>query len=387
MVVKKHTGLDTDNTLGGTGAADDIIPSQKAVKEYVDNKGGGSSEASHNLFDLKWSDHILNDISWLRADTFSWQSGTVYTDAYNHLKDEFDACVADPDYATKYERTETIGDYTITYCLCPDGHKIVTDYWETTVANIYAATGVAWYYILDTTNQRFKLPRTKYGFTGLRDTVGKYVPESLPNITGKIDARSNSGAASGAFIRGTSISNSYAGTGGTAESVYSIDFDASRSSSAYQNNAPVQQRSTQMYLYFYVGQFSQSATEQTAGITTEALNNKIDIDLGNATTTTKKTVVGWSMPSNMYIEVSHSNGTYTAPANGYFQMSVNINDRQRYAYCGIDASGIYSKEWGNEYTTDDFRFFIPVKKGDVINYGLSGGSWNYARFIYAQGEI
>ena len=101
----------------------------------------------------------------------------------------------------------------------------------------------------------------------------------------------------------------------------------------------------------------------------------------------KPSVSSWGMPSNMYIEVSHSNGTYTAPANGYFQMSVNIQDRIRYAYCGVDASGIYSKEWGNEYTTDDFRFFIPVKKGDVINYGLTGGSWNYVRFIYAQGEI
>ena len=30
---------------------------------------------------------------------------------------------------------------------------------ETAVAAIYAESGVAWYYILDTTNTRFKLPR------------------------------------------------------------------------------------------------------------------------------------------------------------------------------------------------------------------------------------
>ena len=84
------------------------------------------------------------------------------------------------------------------------------------------------------------------------------------------------------------------------------------------------------YLYFYVGQYSQSATEQTAGLNAELFNGKMERDMSNMnpSQTAKETIVGWSMPSNSYVEVTHSNGTYTAPANGYFQMSVNINDRQ-----------------------------------------------------------
>lgn len=39
---------------------------------------------ANNLLDFKWSDHIINNIEWLRADTFSWQDGSVYTSAYNH---------------------------------------------------------------------------------------------------------------------------------------------------------------------------------------------------------------------------------------------------------------------------------------------------------------
>ena len=58
-----------------------------------------------------------------------------------------------------------------------------------------------------------------------------------------------------------------------------INFNASNSSAAYQNGAPVQQRATQMYLYFYVGQFTQSAITQTAGITTEKLNKKADVSM------------------------------------------------------------------------------------------------------------
>ena len=40
------------------------------------------------LLSFMWADHKLNDISWLRADTFSWQSGNVYKYAYQHLLDE-----------------------------------------------------------------------------------------------------------------------------------------------------------------------------------------------------------------------------------------------------------------------------------------------------------
>ena len=38
-----------------------------------------------DLFDFKWADHICNDVQWLRADTFSWQSGSVYEAAFNDL--------------------------------------------------------------------------------------------------------------------------------------------------------------------------------------------------------------------------------------------------------------------------------------------------------------
>lgn len=41
-----------------------------------------------SLFDYKHADHLLNNVSWLRADTFSWQSGNVYKYAYQHLLDE-----------------------------------------------------------------------------------------------------------------------------------------------------------------------------------------------------------------------------------------------------------------------------------------------------------
>lgn len=221
------------------------------------------------LFYCTWADHQLNDQSWLRADTFSWQDGTFYSDAYNHLVE---------DYNGGTTQSETIGSYTISYKLASDGHKITTD--ESTVTNIYNETGVAWYYILDTTNQRFKLPRTKFGFTGLRDTVGKFVQQGLPNITGNLfTSRGITGGYSGAFYSDGNLTGVMSST--SSDSSKNIKFSAAKSNSIYGNSSNVQPRATQMYLYFYVGDFSQTATEQTAGLNAELFNGKVDLNLNN----------------------------------------------------------------------------------------------------------
>ena len=277
-------------------------------------------------------DHITNDMSWLRADTFSWHSGSFYESAYKHLADELKTEIAtfgwvgdttgivyatkgtpsvgdsvigggytvgevgsdyiaiykngvEYEYATRnseYDgtedasKTDTIGDITITYYTAEDGHKICLPDQESNLAALYESTGVAWYYILDTENKQFKLPRTKWGFTGLRDSVGGYVAPALPNITGTFTNNGHAGYAdaTGAF---TSTKNNTGSNSGGASDGGFYSFDASRSSSIYGNSDTVQPPATQMYLYFYVGNFEQSAVEQTAGITAETLNGKVDL--------------------------------------------------------------------------------------------------------------
>ena len=141
-----------------------------------------------NLFDTKWEDYQLNDISWLRSDMFSWQSGTFYSEAYNHLLADIEG--------KSIQIEEGILDYQ-----ADDGHKIVLLDQETAIVELYNRTGYAWYYILDMESQRFKLPRE-------RNT-----------------------------------------------------------------------KSTTMYLYFFMGNRSREAIEQTAGINSEQLNAKADKDM------------------------------------------------------------------------------------------------------------
>lgn len=227
------------------------------VYNVTDEVTADSSKISgFNLFDFKWSDHLINNISWTRADNFSWHSAAVYVSAYNKLLKE-------KERASTVLETETIDDITISFYRSENNYKICLPDQLANLTSLYEKTGVAWYYVIDTENKQFKLPRTKWGFTGLRNKAGDYLPESLPNITGQWarssstdeNTTANSGTFNGAFYQAGTTGTRY--QTGNSSSKYAgtsqLGFDASLSSSTYQDGAPVQERATEMYLYFYVG--------------------------------------------------------------------------------------------------------------------------------------
>jgi hypothetical protein len=291
-----------------------------------------------------WFDHQVNDESWLNADTFSWQPSGKYKQTYEHLANDFETATTgygwtgdttggiyitkgmprvgdtvvgggytvgevgsdyiaiykngvEYEYATRNSaldgtantsQADTIGDITITYYQAKDGHRICLPDQESNLVALYEATGVAWYYILDTDNKQFKLPRTKWGFTGLRDVVGGYVEAALPNIVGGTPTQSlfnNSRSEAGTVGAITTKLNGQVSlaSGGGQQGLYSIEIDASKSNDIYQDGATVQPPATQMYLYFWVGAFDQTATEQTAGLNAEMFNGKADRNLLNTT--------------------------------------------------------------------------------------------------------
>lgn len=328
----------TSSAAGTSG----LVPAPASGDNDKFLKGDGTwgavtgSNYHPDLFDTKWADHQVNDVQWLRADTFSWQNGAVYEAAYQHLTDDCEVAYAyknsdntlcwlrtrtpqvgdsvygnwqyttDPTTTiaaydestqtitlggwwpsgesktfTRYPSadklgvmsSETIGGTTILFYLADDGHKICPASEESNVVAIYNATGVAWYYVLDTTNERFKLPRTQFGFTGLRDTVGNYVPETLPSINVKTTGTGNN---NNLYHASALLSNNGSLARGTTGDNAIVQTLKTSGSTVYQDNAPVQPPATQMYLYFYVGEFTQTALENTAGITAETLNDKVD---------------------------------------------------------------------------------------------------------------
>lgn len=236
------------------------------VEELVDSVL--DTQYQPNLLEFKWSDHILNDIQWLRSDTFSWQSGDVYEVVYNHLVDDIEG---------KTLQTETISGVTISYYLADDGHKICPASEESDIVTLYTNTGVAWYYILDTTNTRFKLPRTTRGFEGIRNAAGSYIEAGLPQHThdenfpfsegirplvNAFNAESTAGTPKSITQNITHVSNDSLGVLQTGYA----------SSSIYGASTTVQPPATEMYLYFYVGNYTREALVNTAGIAAEQLN-------------------------------------------------------------------------------------------------------------------
>ena len=275
-------------------------------KGYVDSAIAASSSAN-DLFDTKWKDYLMSNPAWALSDG-NWKTSTA---GYRHLLDDVlgsyrlsywgtnwytksrtpeagdsvwgsgstsvqpygtvesydpttDSIVVDGvSYAfTSYtidsyaDHQETIAGTTVHFYLTADGHKICPASQETNVNAIYAATGIAWYYIIDTTNQRFKLPRTQYAFVNMRTAVGAYVEPSAPNITAVANGIyiTGSGAtATGAFSYTNKTNANLDNTSGAGENYAKLNLNAANSSSVYKNGATIQQPATEMYLYFYVG--------------------------------------------------------------------------------------------------------------------------------------
>lgn len=276
--------------------------------------GGTSTNTvsnAHSLLDYKWTDHKLNEMAWLRADTWSWQSGRVYEAAYNHL-------VADLSGAEL--KTETFNGITITYYVAKDGHKIAYESEITRVSDIFESLGTAWWYIIDIPNKRFKLPRCTHG-----DIIETY--QNGPTwyrlyADGWCEQGGNFGAAFSSWIDKTVTlmvpykdTFYYVGvhTGHTSNTdepcvntkttttfmcrPYNSTGNANWHTSGYAARN-VSAESPSQYLYFYVGDYSVSAIEQTAGITSEELANKVDNNLENTIYSKLDFVIDYKAPTS-----------------------------------------------------------------------------------------
>lgn len=325
----------------------------------------------HHLFASIWSDYELNDQSWLRADTFSWQDGTVYDEAYQHLVDDIDEITSS---------TETVGSYTITYYQATDGHKIVLADQESTVLDIYNESGVAWYYILDEDNTRFKLPRENPAREELIQAVrAKGNGNALGLKSGNTDSwlicRTASTVASSIYI---STTDGVAGQTGTPQAdipnatFVGISTDSTKSNIVSDMTESTSVYKGRKYLYFYIGNFSQTATEQTAGLNSSLFNGKVDLNLNNMnpSATAKETIVGWGMldyTSSVSMSALPLSATpFTAPSNGC--LCVNAQGQNNAIKCYINGTESAFRQQSSNTDRDSNTMTIPLKTGDEIYF-------------------
>ena len=167
-------------------SADQAEDALEEIKQVIQDAEDTIGELVQNcglpMFAPIWSDHFYNDASFLRADTFSWHYADMYVTAYDEILKQYN----------NPEATEQ-ADGDIIYKLSPDGFRIALASEHDKVLERYLDDEKAWFYILDTENQRFKLPREK-------KTDGKYLyfyvgiyerPETEVNLGTVTDALNN----------------------------------------------------------------------------------------------------------------------------------------------------------------------------------------------------
>mgnify|MGYP003292318535 CR=1 FL=1 len=135
--------------------------------------------------------------------------------------------------------------------------------------------GVCGYYVY-TEGVSVRLPKVTGIVEGTVDVnaLGSIVPESLPNIIGNTCLSIVDAYATGAFRVGSSSDN---GSGANKTYTgYGVNFDASRSSSVYQDNAHVQPQTIKGYYYIVVSTVTKTDIEVDIDQIQTDLNNKVD---------------------------------------------------------------------------------------------------------------
>ena len=282
--------------------------------------------------------------------------------------------------------TETISGHTITVYDVSDTDRIVLADQEDTVLDIYNSTGGAWYYILDPENARFKLPRknpTREDLITLMRAKGNGITVGLTDGTnngGLINPTDSARLAGAKNSYGTSVGTTYTSDYMLTQKTYGITTDSTKSGIVIDPTESDTVFTGSKYLYFYVGNFTQTALENTAGIATEEFNGKADINLNNINSTGKTNVINWGIPDyNSVISVpftttwNTTGQTYTAPKAGKFYLSTLSNHNPD--TLELFVNNVFVCKTGKGNTTADWRNLqCRVKAGDVITVRAESAS-------------
>lgn len=151
----------------------------------------------------------------------------------------------------------------------PNGHIFYDIADKATVDEIFSQRGEAWFYGVDTENERVFLPRgTRSQYTVNTDETGDYVEAGLPNIAAKDSigfSDDNPTSDLPPFVFDSVIGNSSGGPSGEKR----FKFDASTVNTIYGNSDTVQPYATKKLLYIVVGNVKvQSAASDVVDVTT-----------------------------------------------------------------------------------------------------------------------
>lgn len=288
----------------------------------------------YSLFDHKYSDHELNNLSWLKSEA-QWNAKTVYTDAYDKLFKVYNGTEIVEGLSVKLS-TETYTDYD---------------------------------FVLNTSDETFRLP-LKTKLASGKAIVGNGMTLGLTNGTnnaGTYFIANDVGLTARANLYGSSVGNTSSGTSFTNSKSVGITTDPTKSG--------IELSDSGLYLYFYVGETVQNANLIDAGRINEQLSGLVEVggSLG--------------MPSNKYVNLTlgASGDSYTAPANGWLRLRTI---KSTAGFTSFESSSGLRTESRTTINGTACTLYIPCKKGDTIGCFYDGVNTEIDfKFIYAVGDV
>ena len=306
----------------------------------------------YSLFDSKYSDHELNNLSWLKSEG-QWNAKAVYTDAYDKLLKVYNGTETVEGLSVKLS-TEEYTDYDFVLNTAEETFRLPL---KTKLASGKAVVGNEYGLGFDSGQSSYGLP---YGY--LYDDAAE-------------DGNWIQGFSSASPRLKTDSSFTY-NEGMLDEHVIGIlTADQLGDNLEYSG---IETSDSGLYLYFYVGETVQNANLIDAGRIGEILPTKTDMQQAS----------GAGMPSNKYIDLTlgASGTTYTAPANGYYTLAKYANSNGQFLQVS-QQSGIghrtYAPTGGDLWITSE-----PIIKGKTISITYTAnGNVNLFRFYYTEGEV
>ena len=230
---------------------------------------------------------------------------------------------------------------------------------------------------------RVPLLNDVYIEAGNAESVGEFISESLPNIKGEYNVWwSTVNAPSGAFYGSNSTSNG-SGNGGTTGPFFdTMNFDASLSSSTYQDGAKVKPDSVR---YRAMVQLAIKTTDDAVITVTSGLQqiaNKAENDLSNLSTdgvnyindTINNIITERDNKYNWNAVVTKSTNTdYTAEFTGLLWCYGQEGNGTR-AITINGASFNWCYHYGSGYSSGEVQ--VPLHKGDKFRVGATDSGSN-----------
>lgn len=262
-----------------------------------------------------------------------------------------------------------------TQAMFPDIYQMLVDgkIQSTTYQNFTSSVstnGSCGFFALDSSAQKFKVPLLTNVYIKAGQAPSMFGAESLPNIKGLGSASfsDNTIKTSGAL---TAVSSNE--KGGGYGSVVSLgkkeSFNASRSSSTYQDSAKVNPDHVVYRAYVVLYSEAAGASVAQAAEFMTALGGKANVDLSNVNLTQsfKDMSIGWGMP-NYSAVVAMTSGS-AAPKNGW-AVAHGVNANVTYSVNGVSVA---QGNWQAGRWSGNWNLQIMVSAGDVV----TGGNWKF----------